>query len=534
MRVVAILAAHNEERFLGDCLDDYAAQGVETYLIDNDSTDRTLEIARAYEGHGLIGIERMPRQGVYSWQPILERKAELACELGADWYIHADPDEVRLPPPGSGTLSEALAEADEAGSNAINFLEFTFVPTIEEPDHDHPGYRETMRFYYPTLPVFPHRLNAWKRQPEPVDLTASAGHVVSFDGLRMHPGSFPMRHYLFLSHAHAVEKYVSKVYDPKEVECGHHRARASLSAEEITLPSRNDLREYRGDDHLDASEPLTRHPSFPSPAITGVERSDLPIVVGGCHRSGTSLLRRILDSHSRIHCGPEVPFFRDFYGDYSDDPYAHLRFSAAARSHLAEDELLDVLGAALVALHEQAAKNAGKRRWADKAPENVLHAAGWERLLGQDRLFVWVVRNPLDTLASMVERPFPLTLPSSVEGRISHYARMTEAALFIRDRDPERTRVLVYEELAADPEAQVERLMSWLGERSEPVQLDFNSVPHQAGLEDPKTAATSRVHSESVGAWRDALDALEAERIWRETRDVWTRVDPDLQWIDLP
>ncbi len=35
------------------------------------------------------------------------------------------------------------------------------------------------------------------------------------------------------------------------------------------------------------------------------ERSKWPIVVGGCLRSGTSLVRRLLDSHTRIHCGPE-------------------------------------------------------------------------------------------------------------------------------------------------------------------------------------------------------------------------------------
>ncbi len=265
MRVVAILAAHNEERFIDACLSDFAAQGVETYLIDNDSTDATVEIARAHEDRGLIGIEQMPRAGVYSWQPILERKAQLGSELEADWFIHADPDEVRLPPPGGGTLAEALGEVDREGANAVNFLEFTFVPTIEEPDHDHPRFCETMRSYYPMLPAFPHRLNAWKRRAEPVDLAASAGHVVAFPGLRMHPVSFPMRHYLFLSHAHAVEKYVRKVYDPEEVARGHHRARSSLTAEAIILPSRAELREYRGDHNLDASDPLTRHPSFAPP-----------------------------------------------------------------------------------------------------------------------------------------------------------------------------------------------------------------------------------------------------------------------------
>ena len=103
-----------------------------------------------------------------------------------------------------------------------------------------------------------------------------------------------------------------------------------------------------------------------------VPRSEWPVVVGGCHRSGKSLVRCLPDAHPRIHYGPEVPFFRDFYGDYLEDALHHLRFTQAARSLLSEDELLDVLGRGFVAVHERAANRAGKPRWADKAPENVL------------------------------------------------------------------------------------------------------------------------------------------------------------------
>jgi Sulfotransferase family len=44
----------------------------------------------------------------------------------------------------------------------------------------------------------------------------------------------------------------------------------------------------------------------------GAVSDSRPIVVGGCYRSGTSLVRRLLDSHPRIHCGPEVKLFRDY------------------------------------------------------------------------------------------------------------------------------------------------------------------------------------------------------------------------------
>jgi hypothetical protein len=262
IRAVALLATHNEELFVQACLEHLLAEGLEVYLLDNASTDATVEIAGSYLGRGLIAIEDLPRSGVYSWEPILRRKQELAASLEADWFLHVDADEIRLPPSPGMTLAQALDEADRAGYNAVNFQEFTFVPTLEEPDHEHGRFQETMRFYYPFLKSFPHRLNAWRRQAETVDLVTGGGHRVAFPGLRMDPRSFPMRHYLFLSLDHAARKYVRRRYDPREVAAGWHRARASLELESIRLPSEKQLRRYRSDAELDASDPLDHHPVF--------------------------------------------------------------------------------------------------------------------------------------------------------------------------------------------------------------------------------------------------------------------------------
>jgi glycosyltransferase involved in cell wall biosynthesis len=261
-RVVALLATFNEERFITGCLEHLIGQGVEVYLIDNCSTDRTVEIAERYLGRGLIDIETFPRtEGVYKWRSILERKEQLATTLEADWFMHADADEVRLPPRSTRTLVQTFAEVEAQGYSAVNFLEFTFVPTREAPDHDHPHFWQTMRWYYPFLRWFPHRLNAWKRQPERVDLASSGGHRVQFPRLRMYPESFKMRHYLFLSVPHAIRKYVGKSYDPAEVQNGWHGWRARLMAERIELPSQKELRFYTTDDELDPSSPRTRHVS---------------------------------------------------------------------------------------------------------------------------------------------------------------------------------------------------------------------------------------------------------------------------------
>ncbi len=58
---MAILATYNEERFIAGCLEQLIGQGVEVYLMDNCSTDRTVEIAERYLRRGLIDIETFSR-----------------------------------------------------------------------------------------------------------------------------------------------------------------------------------------------------------------------------------------------------------------------------------------------------------------------------------------------------------------------------------------------------------------------------------------------------------------------------------------
>jgi glycosyltransferase involved in cell wall biosynthesis len=257
--VIALLAGYNEERFLACCIEHLRDHGIESYLIDHCSTDSTVAIAERYLGHGLLGIEELPREdGVFSLREQLRRKEELAHELESDWFIHLDPDELRIPPSGGGTLVQALEEVDSAGCNAVNFLELSFVPTREEPDHDHPEFERTLRTYYPLLPEFPHRLSAWKATDE-IDLVSKAGHRVRFPGLKQYPESFLMKHYLFLSVPHLIEKYAERKFDRDEVEAGWHGWRDGFRLEDIRLPSQSELRITRSDADLDASAPRLRH-----------------------------------------------------------------------------------------------------------------------------------------------------------------------------------------------------------------------------------------------------------------------------------
>jgi glycosyltransferase involved in cell wall biosynthesis len=257
-RIVAIIAAFNEERFIGGCLEHLFANNVEAYLCDNESTDRTVEIATSYLGRGLRGIETLPRDGTYRWRQILARKEQLAAELSADWFLHLDPDEIPQSPRPGQTLAEVLGEADAAGYNAVEFDELAFVATREAPDHDHPDYQRTMRWYYPFAPRPLHRVIAWKRQPK-VDLISTGGHQSKFRHRRISPQRLFLRHYLILSREHMLSKYVLRRYDAGEVLNGWHGWRARLTPADVRLPSQAELRFTANDADLDASSPRRRH-----------------------------------------------------------------------------------------------------------------------------------------------------------------------------------------------------------------------------------------------------------------------------------
>jgi glycosyltransferase involved in cell wall biosynthesis len=262
MRVVAVLTVRNEERFVAGCLENLLRQGVKVHVCDNGSTDRTVEIVESFRGRGVCELESIPHEGIFRWTQLLQHKEELFQSLDADWLMHVDADEIHLPPPSFPTLAEAIADADGRGYSAVEFSEFTFIPTLEAPNHDHAAFQTTLRSYYPFEPRSPHCVRAFKKRPGPMEIAWSGGHRVRLSGLppRLSPQPFRMKHYLFLSEDQAIRKYVHRRYDEREVrQARWHGWRASLRAEQIRLPATAELRHARTDNELDHSGAWKRH-----------------------------------------------------------------------------------------------------------------------------------------------------------------------------------------------------------------------------------------------------------------------------------
>jgi hypothetical protein len=204
--VVALIAAYNEADIIEQVVRDLVQQDIQIHFIDDGSTDGTAAAVERFVGHGVIAIERWARDegGAFQWERILRRKEALASELDADWFIHHDADEFRESPWPDVGLKDAIRRVDALGYNAIDFESVDFQPTH---DNFRPGddIRRAFPFYSTRARYDGVQIKCWKRA-ESVDLASSGGHDAQFDGRRVFPLRFVLRHYPIRGQAHGERK----------------------------------------------------------------------------------------------------------------------------------------------------------------------------------------------------------------------------------------------------------------------------------------------------------------------------------------
>ena len=437
MKIVALLAVRNEERYLRRCLEHLYEQGIETCVIDNESTDRTLEIAESFVNRGVIRIEHLPFTGVFELKSQLLCKERLAGEIAADWFIHCDADEIREAPKPYRTLREGIEAVDRRGYNAIDFDEFVFLPTSDDESFDGRDYVEAMRYYYYFEPDSPdrYRINAWKHHPK-LDLHTLAGHKALFPGMRVSPDSFILRHYLVLSRAHAIEKYGRRNFSPSEMAISWHGDRASFRSDDFEFPAKERLKNLDQAGEFDKSEPWKSHPLFFSKAGATVFSSRTPSTTelfetdrsGSERTAGIAILKKFKQEQS--DCIPDI----DPISDSADRPFWSVMIPTynASESYLVqalESILVQDPGAASMQIEvvddgtttfdpESVVKEIGKGRVAFYRQPRTLGLAGnWNACLRRARgLWVHLLHQDDKVLGGFYER---LRAPCTQDPRIA-------------------------------------------------------------------------------------------------------------------
>jgi hypothetical protein len=244
--------------------------------------------------------------------------------------------------------------------------------------------------------------------------------------------------------------------------------------------------------------------------------ADRPIFIVGCQRSGTTMLRLMLDSHSRISCGPETRFLEDLERIVGPD------WKRLSQFGFTQDEWLQRLRTFFGGIQGDYARSRGKARWADKSPRYALHIPFLSRLF-PDAQFVHVIRDGRDVAVSHRKR---FGYWSSVKSSVK-WPRYIEAARSAgADLPPDRYHEVRYDQLVADSEKVLRELLAWLGEEWEPAILDFAKAKHdvparyhrQLAARQQTAGTQDSVYASRVGTFRSELDPLVRSLFWVTSR----------------
>jgi protein-tyrosine sulfotransferase len=238
-----------------------------------------------------------------------------------------------------------------------------------------------------------------------------------------------------------------------------------------------------------------------------------PIVIGGCGRSGTTVLRMMLDSHRRICCGPESSVFRR---RALEPAKLAARFGLEPGELRAVCEAADSRPAFIEAFAALCLRKAGKRRWAEKTPRNISRVGAIFRSFPEAR-FVHVLRDGRDVACSLRTHPrhrvvdgklVPLDTWKPIAGCARRWVRDVEASRPWWG-DP-RFRTVRYEDLVREPRPVLEGLMSFLGEDWDEAMLAHASADspfRDATRFAQNPEALGAVSTASLSRWQRDLDA---------------------------
>lgn len=296
-----------------------------------------------------------------------------------------------------------------------------------------------------------------------------------------------------------------------------------------------------------------------------------PIFVVGPSRSGTTLVRRVLNAHPAVSIAPETHYFDDLRPRLGAQAQARLddqgvrtveRYFLALgdgvygqetdpeRSRIDAGELrseADSLGATADAYFEAFCRirmrAQGRSRWGEKTPRHVFRIA--------DMLDVWprakvicLVRDPRAVVASY--RDWKRGKPDSDAPdrlRVSRSYHPVLNALLVKGAmeaseqalqryGTERVLLLRYEDLVTEPDKSIRQLADWLGLDYTASMLD---VPDMYGSYGDVSRGISQA---PVGRWRSKLSPTEISVIQTCCRGTmeragYAREQVSAPWLDL-
>ena len=236
-----------------------------------------------------------------------------------------------------------------------------------------------------------------------------------------------------------------------------------------------------------------------------------PVFIVGFPRSGTTLVEQSLSAHPQIEAGDELPFITDLteiMPRLLGSPLAYPEALAELWMGDQREGLDDLRDAYLARARKAGLLREGAAFFTDKMPLNEMHL-GFISLLFPQAPIIHVLRHPLDVVLSVYSNflTHGYYCAASLESIATHYLLMADVVAHYQQTLSMRYITVRYEDIVADQEVQISRLLSFIGVEFDPRCLAFEQNQRYA-----RTASyaqvTERLYDRSCYRYRSYLEPL--------------------------
>ena len=266
-------------------------------------------------------------------------------------------------------------------------------------------------------------------------------------------------------------------------------------------------------------------------------------------RSGSTLLRFLLDAHPDLACPPEtrLPWLaRQLATAWAVIEDAPPSADGSPADGAVSAPVAEGLRRSLDPMMTSYLERRGKKRYCDKSLGAAQHA-GLLLQIWPGARFICLYRHPMDVIASGIEAsPWGLTsygfepyigVPpdNNVAALARYWLDYTTSIVTAEERFTDRCLPVRYEDLVTDPDGQIERIFEFIGAAPAPgiVERCFGPEHQRFGPGDYKIWNTSRVSADSVGrGWTMPAGKIPEPLLARvnELADVLGYIQVGEQW----